>query len=328
MSSCERHEPLLTTLADGELGVVAGWRIRRHLSRCARCAALYAEITRVGDAARAFSECTAVPLPADVTAGVHRRLVDRATATPAGGAVEDVTGPVFAPEEVLMTAPAAAYRPIFDMILPPGLRPVAAAAAVLLAAVGIGVNVAGPSKPRVAFADVRRAVEQVGTAHIRIRVLETKEPVQDIDAWLRTDPPGFAMRLPENVRLAGDAQGVTVHTGEPGMGPIRVSDEKITREVITGLLLSPAGLLGDKPGEIGGVPAKWGAGRLVPGPDGRPLLRFEANEEGATSVLWADPETQRPVRVEATTSDGKGDEGPTQVEVTFSYNETPPPGTF
>src|SRR5689334_17014532 len=55
---CHEVKNQLNALVDEELGVVATWRVTRHVARCAACAAELSEIKRLGQQARQWRQVT------------------------------------------------------------------------------------------------------------------------------------------------------------------------------------------------------------------------------------------------------------------------------
>jgi anti-sigma factor RsiW len=70
MNGCQGVGPLLDAYHDGELGIVARARVRRHLSRCGACQHEFTELTGVGSWVRG---ALAAPDP-DLWDGIARRL--------------------------------------------------------------------------------------------------------------------------------------------------------------------------------------------------------------------------------------------------------------
>lgn len=312
---CRDCEPYLNALADGELSPLVAWRMKQHLKRCPSCAQSYAEILRIGEAAHAWRDATATP--------VSEPLRSRITGTVADDnpTLAAASGRTTRRKERFMISPIPALAVTVSLCT-----------AVL---VGIGVQVAPPKigTPGIAFAQVESAVAQARTAHIIFRiqpdtVSNAETTVTAYEAWLCADPPAYAL-VTQATRMVGDANGTLLYI--EGQKPMPINSTPVTREAIQKEMLFP-GL--DVMKDSLPIPHQWGDSTTVKDDKGRAVLQFISEENGIRRVLWADPETRLPVRVEVqmktipVPNDSTVAPVSTRFWVEFSYNETPPKGIF
>lgn len=338
--SCKRYEPLLSALSDGELDRFTAWRVRRHLARCPHCAALYADMERITTAAQALRNATATVRP---SAGWSDRVQHQITESTAPAESDtSVLNPVFDTKENTMYPSNVSRRPQWGMFPTPNWSRIAVPAVVtvctVICAIGLGLQIFTPT-PRAAFADVQRAIEGIQIAHIRFQMKTgitvgkgentPPEPMTVYDAWLRADPPSYVMTMPGGVRMVGGRTGIALQAGD---GPAQqITTTPVTEADIRKALLSPEELLHNKTDNTN---VEWSYPTTVTGQNGTPLLRFESNQGDTQRTLWVFPSSNRPARIEVrqTNRPPADAEDPVAIAmeftVDFSYNETPPPGTF
>ncbi len=320
--TCQHAEPQLNALADCALNPWQAARVRRHLAACPACAADFAAIRRLDASARAWQD---TPAPAALQARIAAAL----------------------PPGVSMTRR-----------LPSVLLVVRHAAFVVLCLAVTGGSwlvVKSLSQPTLAYADVESAMQQVQTVSW-VETMEFYNPQGHLAAratqksthWLRTSPPALAVldgtqdladAEGERVRLApgvyadfglnklGRGLGIaeTVHaalreltepqvsTGYMGYGGTPCAAFKfspVTQQSV--IYQGQTRILFVRDQEI--------VAQRKHGPPNRYLNRIS---------LWADPKTQRVVRIETRDLSGFAQgSGWVITRSDFRYNQPPPPGVF
>lgn len=165
--NCEQTQTLLDAHADHALNTWQTFRVRRHLARCAACAAQLAAIQRLSASVHAWHTVSA-------PAGLEGRI-------------------------------AAALPQTATVPTPPRDRRVARRAAVGMAGVAAAIGVGfwllpgHPSQPTIAFADVEQAMRQVQTVswHTEQQMdgnpsHNSKQATLAYTTWLRRNPAALA----------------------------------------------------------------------------------------------------------------------------------------
>ncbi len=329
--TCDQTQPLLEAFADGELGWGTAWRVRRHLARCAACAAQLAETRQLDARARAWRD---VPAPA----GLGSRI---AAALPS--APHALNAP---PRRALTTRRAAV-----------GLAGVAAAAAAFF-----WLLPGQPGRPTIAFADVEQAMQQVQmlSYDMNFQIYDTQGRVVpgvvipgvcalSSRNWLRRTPAANAQydaimhewNLEDARGTVSYSQRLDKYLEQPSSGDIEQSVNKRLR------------LLTEPPVDEEPDPLHYKDYRIQPWHqqeitmNGLNCLRFTTKidrtvmtsggdvADGSTrGTIWVDEQTLHIIRIEFVGDlplhmipKGEGYQERAIFD-NFHYNETPPSGVF
>lgn len=307
--TCDQTQPLLEAFADGELGWGTAWRVRRHLARCAACAAPLAEIRQLDCRVRAWRD---VPAPA----GLGDRIA------------------------------AALPPPLPVSALPNRRAHVTRRAAVGLAGVAAAVGAffwllpGQPGRPAPVMADVEQVMQQAQTVSYDFDThwydaqgRATPEMAMSSRIWLRRTPAASAQydaimhewNLDDARGYVGYSQRFNNYLEKPPEEDIEQSVKKQMRR-LTEPPTDAEELL------AGAQPWQWQETTI----DGRSCVVFtqDANHNTRTTI-WVDAQTLHIIRIELV-SDPPINVAPNlhkavvmrMVIDNFHYNETPPPGVF
>ncbi|MDQ2687192.1 MAG: zf-HC2 domain-containing protein [Armatimonadota bacterium] len=319
----------LNALTDGELGIWAAARLRRHLRTCPTCAEEYEAIQNLGLRMQAWRDVTA-------PAGLEARIAS-----------------------VLPQARQTTAQKRFTW------RPLAAVAVAGVVFAAIVLFTPGqPGQPAIAFADVERAMQNIQTA----RWVETTTDFNSdgsvgeqyaSELWVRTEPPAEArISLPQSfhpypgeslddLRTLFDSRGQTTYDATAhrySLDPMpfhpalksKAARDQFLQSMVRGDLILPrerAEATAPQSRAYGPIQTRISASRRV-SLDGRPVIRFESENtlrsgdgETVATVIFADPDTRRIVRRE-TRFIKSGHLTRLEVCDHYGYNEAPPPDTF
>lgn len=329
---CNHAQPEINALIDGELNAWSAARVRQHLKNCPACRADYDAAQRLSAQARAWR---AVNAPA----GLETRLA----------------------ASLMGVSPPAAGRPRL-----PHWRPLAALAGVTAAAFLIALFVPGQvGRPRIAFADVQRAMQDIKTAHW----METEYTAEGnrrqqrraSDVWARLDPPAEAHRLipaslhnspgetTDETQSVIDRQGfssydVTSHRytripmpfSPPPKGEADLN--RRLRSIVQADLLLTVPLSraettqGHTLKSVTSNITVWHSTTRQVMLNDRAVARIDTGAhwpggQTNTTTFFVDPQTRRLVRMEARQTRPRHPDW-LMIRDRYEYNTTPPPGTF
>jgi hypothetical protein len=165
---CDKAEPLLTRLQDGELDRWTAGRVRRHLDACPGCRAAYREIEALGAAARAWRDVTAPP-------ALKARISTALAAAPRAEEIE--------PAAIVSSRRRAVHRKEWFTM------PIVRWGLIGVTAAGLALLWTGSQRGDVALAAVIRAAEAVHAVHF---VGEGSQGTQ-VEGWW-VDGVGSVMR--------------------------------------------------------------------------------------------------------------------------------------
>ena len=331
--TCIQTQTLLDAYADHALPVWQTVRVRRHLARCAACAAQIADIQRL-------------------TASVH--------------AWRDVSVPATLEHQLAAALPRTAPAP-----MPPRDRRVARRAAFGLAGIAAAVG-AGfwllpghPSQPTLAFADVQRAMGQVKIVSWKSHSIVTDSswhPLRDQKSagsdsifWIRLNPPASALiSQPPGYKNLVDKRGTLqylTHRSYAAYPPGNMDEKYLRKSLeieIKALTEKPVQKL---PNQIGGHVRLINLPQQLVLLGGQKRILFSYDQEVAVGAVishgrmlwpqehyfthgntWVDPMTHLVTRIETQTWDDYVSRIHNQrrivVQSEFRYNQVPPPGVF
>lgn len=337
-TQCYRVRLQLNALTDGELRPWAAARVRRHLRICPACAAEYQAIQGLDAQARAWRDVAA---PAGLQAQIAHALSQSTLSSQ-----EDT--PML--HQAVLPLPT---RRSLVMRFGPGLAPVGALAA--LAVAGALLLLPGsPVRLRPAFADVRRAMQSVGS--VAWTQVETRydgsghlilQKTQHI--WVRRAPAAIATEsdassLPQTpggeyagpTRTLMNAQGIVnfhvrdgVYYQHPAPDIARVVQEQI--DTLTDTRRGEYGKL--KQVTLNGQPTlqfqlhfHMTNVRVTPVTPGMAHSDVSGHEMTGDETLWVNTDTLRVVRKRSDIV--WGPQRIIQDASGFAYNQTAPAGVF
>lgn len=322
--TCDQIQPLLDAFADGELEWGTAWRIRHHLAECSACALELAELRQIATQVRAWRDVTA-------PAGLQGRL-----AAALASALPAVTHPPRHPHIMRRTAV--------------GLIGIAAVAAAFF-----WLTPGQPGRPRIAFADVERAMQQVKTVSWKTEEQTPSIPGQrskdtilfTFTYWLRRNPPAIAttgLEVVGMIKTLIDARGA-FSLSKDECDVTSMTNNPIRRTVEKQILNftefpQPASSSSVYQGQTTTTNFRQSSVVL----NGQNEVRFDRDVKtvwigkGRTDyqlshvITWADPETHRIIRNEAyfskDTPRGRTFRPYVIIQDHFRYDQTPPKGTF
>lgn len=325
--TCTQTQLLLDAYTDHALPFWQAFRVRGHLARCAACAAEYAGIQRLDASVQAWHD---VPIPADLEARIAAAL------------------PLAAP-----AAPRRAFP----------VRPAAVGIASLAAAAAFWLVPGQPGQPAIAFADVKRAMQQVQIVSWKTHYIVTDanwHPLPQRQAegsssvtWVRRNPAAIAtIGQPRGFVSLDDEHGSKERTAQGNYfwKPNNKQQEKdLARGVeeqirnLTHMSMTPPSTSDPRRNVYTIVTNSRQQSVLS---DGQREILFTDNKEIVARInkhipemhyfqqhnIWVDPVSHLVIRTESRNwgdkMSGQFNQRMIFVDSDFHYNQAPPPGVF